>query len=177
MRRKIALIILGLGAMLSSCNSVNDKVSEAAAEAIVESLSGDSVKIDLHGEEGEFSVEVTNEEGESTSWDLNTEAKDLPDDFPPQAYILENGTRGMLSVVDSPDGKYVVIQDTLYMSLSEARTIMREKMANVKMEAEIISSPMSSFSFILEGNKIFTVSLNEGDQDEGFIIAQYGVMY
>jgi len=162
--------------VMMSCDSVSDKVSEAAVEAVAESLSGDSVAIDFHGEDGELSLEVTNDDGTTTSWDLNTDDHKLPADFPSEVVFVENAKRGMVSVVDSPDGKYVVIQDTLYVSLERAGEELKSKNANFKLDAEIKSGPMHTLSFSSENIQTFSISLTDGEE-EGYVLAQYGVMY
>ncbi|MGB0392050.1 MAG: hypothetical protein ACPGD5_10795 [Salibacteraceae bacterium] len=174
MKKYLSVLVVGFA--MISCDSVTDKVSEAAVEAVAESLSGDSVKIDFHGEDGEVNLEVTNDDGSTTSWDLNTENHELPEDFPTDVYLIPNAKRGMVSVVDSPDGKYVVIQDTLFVTMKEAGEDLKSNNSNFKLDAEIKSGPMHTLSFSSNEISTFSVSLLDGEE-EGYVTAQYGIMY
>lgn len=169
------MVIAGFG--LISCDSVSDKVSEVAAEAVIETVAGDSVDIDFDGEEGELSVSVTNEDGTTSTWDVSTEGQELPEDFPSEVYLFSDTKRGVLSVVDSEDGKMVMFSDTAYISLKEAQETIKSEMSALKLEAEINAGPMSTFSYVFREDKNISVSLMEDDENHEYVVVQYLVNY
>jgi hypothetical protein len=158
-------------AVLTSCDSISDKITEKATEAVLESLSSDSVDINLNTEDGEVSLTINTEDGTTT---LDISKSELPEDFPTDIYLIPDAKRGVVSVVDSPDGKFIALVDTLNMSVADAQAEIKSNMTGYELKFETISDINATLMYESESVKSFTISLNEF---EGRVLANYAVMY
>ena len=162
----ISLVLINL----ISCDSISEKITAKATEVVIESAMGDSVKVDIN-EDGLVNLSVTTDEGTTT---LNMSDTKIPDDFPSDIYFISDANRGVVAVIDTPDGKMVSLVDTLDMTLEEARAKIKDNMNAYKLEFETNSEINANLMFKKEGVKSFTISLNVF---EGKVLCNYGVMY
>lgn len=169
-KTKFILPFLVLG--MVSCESITEKIAESATETLMETALGDSVDVEFtKTENGEVGLTINSPEGTTT---LDVSKKDLPEDFPKDIYINKSGKRGPLTLVDSPDGKFISFIDTLSMSLLDAQNDIKNNMSNYKLKFETSSDINANLMFESESVKTITISLNEY---EGVILANYAVMY
>ena len=119
----LAVVVCLLGA---ACNKVAEKASEAAAEQAIEAASGGQVDVDYSGDtmkvtdkETGVTTEVTGD-GESGSWtmtdpetgettEVKAETGTMPEGWPASLPQYPGSTIEMSQVMDSPDGRMLMV--------------------------------------------------------------------
>ena len=171
MSKMILVFLLTCTILLSSCDSVSDEISQQAAEKLIESLSGDSINVDIDEKNGEISLSITDEDGTKT---IEVLAHTIPDDLPSDIYLLKDANRGNVTTISSGEGVVITIQDTLLIDIERARSKIKKNMKGYSLEFESSMDGLVSLMYAKGEGKtcVYTIT-----KDGGVALISYAITY